>query len=131
MREWRNWQTRTFEGRVERSIRVQVPFLAPAKKRLLSTDKRRFFERCVPLSRNVMFASQVMCTSCVMCAFGALKAEHITSLCGTSAIHHCLQSKLHHLRRRRKHHFTILISFGIINKKEAILCLNQNCVISL
>ena len=25
MRKWRNWQTRTFEGRVEHSIRVQVP----------------------------------------------------------------------------------------------------------
>ena len=29
MREWRNWQTRTFEGRVVFTIRVQVPFLAP------------------------------------------------------------------------------------------------------
>ena len=25
MRKWRNWQTRTFEGRVEYSVRVQVP----------------------------------------------------------------------------------------------------------
>ena len=30
-REWRNWQTRTFEGRVDFSVRVQVPFLAPTK----------------------------------------------------------------------------------------------------
>ena len=30
MREWRNWQTRTFEGRVVHTVRVQVPFLAPA-----------------------------------------------------------------------------------------------------
>ena len=29
MREWWNWQTRTFEGRVPPGIRVQVPFLAP------------------------------------------------------------------------------------------------------
>ena len=29
MREWLNWQTRTFEGRVVFTIRVQVPFLAP------------------------------------------------------------------------------------------------------
>ena len=29
MREWRNWQTRTFEGRVVHTIRVQVPFPAP------------------------------------------------------------------------------------------------------
>ena len=28
MREWRNWQTRTFEGRVVHTVRVQVPFLA-------------------------------------------------------------------------------------------------------
>ena len=29
MREWRNWQTRTFEGRVVHTVRVQVPSLAP------------------------------------------------------------------------------------------------------
>ena len=33
-REWRNRQTRTFEGRVGRLVRVQVPSLAPRKKRL-------------------------------------------------------------------------------------------------
>ena len=32
MREWRNWQTRTFEGRVVHTVRVQVPFLAPTKR---------------------------------------------------------------------------------------------------
>ena len=31
MREWRNWQTRTFEGRVVHTVRVQVPFLAPSR----------------------------------------------------------------------------------------------------
>ena len=31
MREWRNWQTRTFEGRVVYTVRVQVPSLAPKK----------------------------------------------------------------------------------------------------
>ena len=31
MREWRNWQTRTFEGRVVHTVRVQVPFLAPER----------------------------------------------------------------------------------------------------
>ena len=30
MREWRNWQTRTFEGRVVHTVRVQVPFPAPS-----------------------------------------------------------------------------------------------------
>ena len=29
MRPWRNWQTRTFEGRVVHTVRVQVSFLAP------------------------------------------------------------------------------------------------------
>ena len=29
MREWRNRQTRTFEGRVGQLVRVQVPSLAP------------------------------------------------------------------------------------------------------
>ena len=29
MRKWRNWQTRTFEGRVDFTVRVQVPFSAP------------------------------------------------------------------------------------------------------
>ena len=28
-RKWRNWQTRTFEGRVDFTVRVQVPFSAP------------------------------------------------------------------------------------------------------
>ena len=32
MRKWRNWQTRTFEGRVVHTVRVQVPFLAPNQK---------------------------------------------------------------------------------------------------
>jgi hypothetical protein len=27
--EWWNWQTRTFEGRVEKSMRVRVPPPAP------------------------------------------------------------------------------------------------------
>ena len=31
-REWRNWQTRTFEGRVVHTVRVQVPFPAPKGK---------------------------------------------------------------------------------------------------
>ena len=30
-REWRNWQTRTFEGRVVHTVRVQVPFPAPKR----------------------------------------------------------------------------------------------------
>ena len=38
MREWRNWQTRTFEGRVVHTVRVQVPFLAKQKR----TQQRSF-----------------------------------------------------------------------------------------
>ena len=33
MRKWRNWQTRTFEGRVVYTVRVQVPFSAPKNNR--------------------------------------------------------------------------------------------------
>ena len=33
MREWRNRQTRTFEGRVGQLVRVQVPSLAPRLSR--------------------------------------------------------------------------------------------------
>ena len=56
-------------------------------------------------ARNVMFASQMMRTSCVMCAFGTC-AEHITSLCGEDAIHHCGVSRNITCAIRRKHHFT-------------------------
>ena len=35
-REWRNWQTRTFEGRVVYTVRVQVPFLAPKASLVLA-----------------------------------------------------------------------------------------------
>ena len=38
-RKWRNWQTRTFEGRVVHTVRVQVPFLAKEK----GTQQRSFF----------------------------------------------------------------------------------------
>ena len=31
-REWRNWQTRTFEGRVVNTVRVQFPFPAPTEE---------------------------------------------------------------------------------------------------
>ena len=55
------------------------PILSANKKRLLSFDKRRFFERCVPLLRNVMFASQVMRPSVVTCACGHVWAN-VTSL---------------------------------------------------
>ena len=41
-REWRNWQTRTFEGRVVHTVRVQVPFLAPVAPDNLSGATLQF-----------------------------------------------------------------------------------------
>ena len=43
-----------------------------------------FFERCVPLTRNVMCPSGVMLTSSVMCASRVRRAERITSLCASA-----------------------------------------------
>ena len=47
-----------------------------------------FFQRCVPLARNVMCPSGVMFASQVMCASRVRRAERITSLCTVGAIHH-------------------------------------------
>ena len=44
MRGCWNRQTGTFEVRVSNDVWVQVPFLAPRKKSLLSTDKGGFFQ---------------------------------------------------------------------------------------
>ena len=54
-REWRNWQTRTFEGRVVHTVRVQVPFLAP---RASTTVLAFYFKigglRCIRFFRLVL-----------------------------------------------------------------------------
>ena len=42
-RKWRNWQTRTFEGRVVYTVRVQVPFSAPRKFETVNTMRFRTF----------------------------------------------------------------------------------------
>ena len=77
--------------------RVRVSPLRPTKKRLLSADKRRFFERCVPLRKNVM------CPAGVMSALpGDVRFMLVRNTC-----HHFAakpQYITHHLRRRRKHH---------------------------
>jgi len=86
-------------------LNASRPPSAP-KKRHLSTDKRRFFELCVPIFRNVMFAMQVMYPTGVMCAFCTF-SEHITSLCSKATIHHCLRSEQHHLCQLHKQHFII------------------------
>ena len=43
MRMWRNWQTRTFEGRVVYSIWVQVPSSAPKEERVPMVLSLLFF----------------------------------------------------------------------------------------
>ena len=48
-REWRNRQTRTFEGRVGRLVRVQVPSLAP---KITDTIWYLLFFLCVIGERN-------------------------------------------------------------------------------
>ena len=42
-REWRNWQTRTFEGRVDNTVRVQVPFPAPNRNNTNPEQSRFVF----------------------------------------------------------------------------------------
>ena len=73
------------------------------QKRLLSSDKRRFFDRCVPLARNVMCTPRVMCPADVMCA---PRVKRNTS-------HHCDRRERHHcaagttsLARKGNHHPT-------------------------
>ena len=83
MREWRNWQTRTFEGRVDFTVRVQVPFLAPTKKEPLSTKTKVLFLNDVCL-RQMMTASP----NDVRCANDVCLAAHwanIASLRPTGA----------------------------------------------
>ena len=78
MRKWRNWQTRTFEGRVEHSIRVQVPssafslgprgpfvFLSPLSSLLFSFSPRSH----VPLRRDFLF-----CLRADACRDGSTKS---------------------------------------------------------
>ena len=42
-REWRNWQTRTFEGRVVRIVRVQFPSPAPYRVFITKVMNTRYF----------------------------------------------------------------------------------------
>ena len=56
MREWRNRQTRTFEGRVVNTVRVQVPFLAPKKEKVNLRFTFSFFRlyKMMPNPENVL-----------------------------------------------------------------------------
>jgi hypothetical protein len=72
-----------------------------------------FFQRCVPqaerdvpLGRDVCFASDVR--------FAREEAEHITSLCGKVAIHHCAIA-LHHFGAADTSLFTNKDFYVIIN----------------
>ena len=79
------------------------PVVSTTKKRLLSKDKRRFFERCVPLARNVMCTSRAMFASQVMYASRVKSgAQHITLRQSRKTL--LRRKPQHHLRRRRKHH---------------------------
>ena len=62
MRMWRNWQTRTFEGRVIHFVWVQVPSSAPTKKSPLSTKTKVTFlnDGCL---RQMMLALPMMTAS--------------------------------------------------------------------
>ena len=55
LREWRNWQTRTFEGRVVNTVRVQFP--SPAPKNSESNQIRSFF-----IDKNLCFILFVILT---------------------------------------------------------------------
>ncbi len=68
MREWRNWQTRTFEGRVVHTVRVQVPFLAPNKSNgindavafvLCNKPTQNPFERNVVMGVKLVFTCKL------------------------------------------------------------------------
>ena len=79
------------------------PVVSTTKKRLLSKDKRRFFERCVPLARNVMCTSRAMFASQGMCASRVKSGAHHITLRQNRKT--SLRRKpQHHLRRQRKHH---------------------------
>ena len=72
---------------VSRLVRVQEaagsnPATPTTKKpTFVCLTNEGFFERSVPLPRNVKYALQVKRTSCVKCAFGTIGAEHFTSHC--------------------------------------------------
>ena len=72
-----------------------------------------FFERCVPLTRNVMCPSGVMLTSSVMCASRVRRAERITSLCAKGALHHCASAQ-HHCGEAATSLFSTLKFFEIL-----------------
>ena len=77
-REWRNWQTRTFEGRVVYTVRVQVPFLAPQEH---CESSALFFCFCGRRSRQVSTCRQIS-------EAGKHPLAYIGGLCWVSFIGH-------------------------------------------
>ena len=59
MRPWRNWQTRTFEGRVGNSIRVQVSSAAPNQK-VVSIEATFFHFYPNATSRTIMTTNPML-----------------------------------------------------------------------
>ena len=98
-------------------VRIHHP--PPTKNALSSTDEGAFFELSVPLARNVKYASQVKCTSCVMCAFG--------TICGTldfTAPKEQLHCAVRHNFTAACRNFTIEISENMrynMHKSEVLL----------
>ena len=71
---------------------TEVVTRQPAKS---TCNCKCFFQRCVPLTRNVMYPSGVMFASQVMCASRVRRAERITSFCAAGAIHHYASAQHH------------------------------------
>ena len=120
MRKWRNWQTRTFEGRVVHTVRVQVPSSAPEISRWDFPSAYFFcvsrFANPQPRGRAVP-ASEVECRSRNSPVYPATVKPHLyqspsarhTATClqvGVSAAN-CVQvpSKLHLLIVSHRHDF--------------------------
>ena len=92
--------------------------ISPQQKK--SSRKTTFFERCVPLTRNVMRTSCVMRPADVMCA-SRVKEERISLLCGEAANHHFCRRQNHHLHRRCKHHFfSVFLIYGTRKGRQAV-----------
>ena len=68
MREWRNRQTRTFEGRVGRLVRVQVPSLAPFRVFITQMNTRFSFSKTFPhILIWLLCIEQVFACSFLLC----------------------------------------------------------------
>ncbi len=92
-REWRNWQTRTFEGRVVHTVRVQVPFLAPSRAAvwLLCLYKNKFV---------------LMNSGYVRKQFRHTVKRELNSGYGRKQFHHTVKRELNSGYERKQFHHT-------------------------